>query len=323
MKAIWCGIFILLFLTNCRKFDENENTFETIPVSEESVEKVIFINDTLGFACGGKRYESGFIKKTIDGGLSWESQTIFHPDKKVYEIYFIDELIGFAGSEDNFIYKTTDGGENWSLEWMIPMGYHEVHRPIVRQFTFLDDQLGYFVGGQDYQVGSVYKTTDQGLTWEFDSLIHEIRGISFVNQNKGFISGYGYIASIGSNGLVEEQLDHPDGFFTAIHMFTENHGITIDQNGGIYKTENGGKKWTKILRKNRLFGKRYYFSDMAFNGSNGVITGDDGLILISKDKGDTWTRVKDVPGVKLNRISFQANTAFIGTQEGDVLKIAL
>ncbi len=323
MKVYLCLICALFFLTQCRKFDDNSASFDIIEASTQAIEKVVFLNDTLGYACGGDRRASGFIIKTTDGGQSWESQTIFYPDKKVYEVYFLDENVGFAGSEDNFIYKTNDGGANWSLEWLIPMSFHEVHRPIARQFLFLDNNNGYFVGGEDYQVGTIYKTTDQGTTWEFDTLIHEIRGISFNGPDKGVLSGYGYIATLGSNGVEHSQIDHPDGFFTAIHMFSNTEMITIDQNGGIYRTTDGGKKWKKILRKNRFIGKRYFFSDMAFNGNTGVISGNDGLLLISKDRGVTWTQVSNTPQTKLNRISFYGQFAFIGTDNGSILKLAV
>jgi type IX secretion system substrate protein len=82
---------------------------------------VTFVNDTLGFACGGQENGNGdarydIIWKTIDKGRNWR---IVHNDNGPIEgfgltsISFADESHGMATASWGIGLETTDGGETW------------------------------------------------------------------------------------------------------------------------------------------------------------------------------------------------------------------
>ncbi|MDA3844563.1 MAG: T9SS type A sorting domain-containing protein, partial [Candidatus Kapabacteria bacterium] len=100
-----------------------------IPTDEEAktIYDVCFINDILGFACGGQRYGKGqvtsdIIWKTTNQGKHWEIihekliEDTFPPTK----ISFSDEKHGMAVGNWGKIIETTDGGETWFYHTNLP-----------------------------------------------------------------------------------------------------------------------------------------------------------------------------------------------------------
>ncbi|MCK5742342.1 MAG: hypothetical protein KAH48_09000 [Chlorobi bacterium] len=101
---------------------------EIAPGEEEKcMYKVCFVNDSVGFACGGQSYGAGvneidIIWKTTDRGENWD---IIHENKykktpPALEISFSDELHGMAVGGFDKIMETTDGGENWFYHTDLP-----------------------------------------------------------------------------------------------------------------------------------------------------------------------------------------------------------
>lgn len=70
-----------------------------------------FVNDSIGFFCGGQEYAHGIIGKTTDGGQTWKYKFVDH---EMRSISFKDPLHGYCGGY-GVMYFTEDGGENWQL----------------------------------------------------------------------------------------------------------------------------------------------------------------------------------------------------------------
>ncbi|MBM2815683.1 MAG: hypothetical protein HW421_2445 [Ignavibacteria bacterium] len=97
-----------------------KDTTITKNVKVPTINKLYFINETLGFAAGYLADNVSFIRKTIDGGTSWK--TVFEPRGKtddyfaeyIYDIQFTDSQQGYAvGGLQNKIIQTSDCGESW------------------------------------------------------------------------------------------------------------------------------------------------------------------------------------------------------------------
>ena len=82
------------------------------------VQKIVFLSNRNGFACGGMHDLIGVIWKTTDAGLNWLSKSMgFEP---LHDLYFIDSLniIGVGGDFEygTSVARTLDGGANWIYE---------------------------------------------------------------------------------------------------------------------------------------------------------------------------------------------------------------
>ena len=103
---------------NIYKTINQGNNFDNYVLFMQSIkEKVYFINDNIGYVIG---WYSPWIKKTIDGGLTWiDLFNSVNSGVGGMEINFIDEINGFyidnSGGQSN-LFKTTNSGQTWSSE---------------------------------------------------------------------------------------------------------------------------------------------------------------------------------------------------------------
>jgi Secretion system C-terminal sorting domain len=114
--------FVLLNLSTetWSTYSEEEKLEESTP--QKVMFAITFVNDTLGFACGGQKNGQGgarydIIWKTTDKGKNWK---VVHHDNGpimgfgLVSISFADELNGIAVASWGIVLETTNGGENWS-----------------------------------------------------------------------------------------------------------------------------------------------------------------------------------------------------------------
>jgi len=113
---------------------------------------VMFLNDSLGWACG---FTSGYSKvaKTTDG-QNWTSYTI--PTYRILtSIDFLSPDIGFVVGEDGEIYKSIDGGVTWASLANDTVGTNNLYK-----VDFIDSLNGWIISP-----GKIFRTRDGGNTW--------------------------------------------------------------------------------------------------------------------------------------------------------------
>ena len=100
-------------------FEVNVSDVDTIPpnFAEFPVKKMIFYNNQIGYACGGRLDLAGVMWWTKDGGENWLAKGL-GPDP-INDIQIFDSLnvIGLGGDPEGFYgisqVNTSDGGINW------------------------------------------------------------------------------------------------------------------------------------------------------------------------------------------------------------------
>lgn len=310
---------LALIFNSCKKSEKEKLSIESFQIEDASyIRSVFFINNSIGFACGGKRNFEGYIYKTTNGGSSW-SKTIVGKPRCIYDIYFINDSVGFAGGDFLYLLTTNDGGDNWTH---FPYKYnelphHEENRPAIKKFAFNSHGRGYFVGGENYNKGVIYQTLDNGTSWSFDTLHQEISSV-YLKLDNAFAAGFGYIGKSVSGSF--EQLSLTDDVFTGIQELDDQSIIVVSNTGGVYKSNNQGNNWTTILKKKGAFSKRISYNDISFSGNRGLIIADY-TMLTSIDYGDTWKEVDYDSEYKLTSINNFNNIFYISTESGSILKV--
>ncbi len=196
-------------------------------------------------------------------------------------VAFTSPTHGFIVGDNHHLLETFDAGTTWTAR--MATGYstdpfYTIH--------FFDAQHGYIAGNNT----DAYRTTDGGTTWSPmpGMLAGSVRALDFITPTSGY-AGYNGAFTHTSNGGLSWQLrcGYPDApIVFGMDFRDENVGlacgirVTPYNDGGIYRTEDGGATWTVVLDQ----------------GANDVLWIDDATALAlvgfdvyrSDDAGLTW-----------------------------------
>ena len=144
--------------------------------------KFDFLTDSIGYLIN----EYGAVFKTLNQGRSWDYINFAPGSGYFIGLNIINENILYAGSLYK-VCKSTDGGTSWFTK-QSPLGVNG----IITDICFVDSSTGWITTN----IGYIYKTTDSGDNWEYQSS----NSSSFLSQVKMDDKNDGWI--IGKNGLV-------------------------------------------------------------------------------------------------------------------------
>jgi len=227
------------------------------------------------------------VWKSINNGITWEP--VFQEESTVsvgdIAVNQSDPDVIWVGTGEatsrnsvtigDGVYKSADGGKTWEH-----MGLKET-RHISRIVIDRENPNTVYVAALGHLWGKnkergIYKTTDGGKTWE---------KVLYVNENTGFAD----LVMDPSDSLILyaaawDYQRYPYYFYSG------------GQGSGIYKTEDAGETWKRLVRDlpEGIIGR--IGLDVSRSSPNVVyalIEHEDGGIWRSEDKGVTWSRTCD------------------------------
>ena len=233
-----------------------------------------FLNDTTFYLCINTGSLAS-LYKTSNGGVNWVQKNC---PTNVVGISFVSESIGFLTSylnpyAFNGIWKTTDGALTWQ-SFNIPWTTFQL-------WKFISPITGFCETN-----GTLFRTTNNGVTWDTIQKQAFVDQIYFINSNTGFYSGFKGVYKSTNSGI---------SFFRILNISTENGGVnSYDGNviitscdaGRIYKSTNGGLTWNSISKKWDL--GSHFFDMYISNTGKGYIFNLQGGILKTSNSGDNW-----------------------------------
>ncbi|MBU1680142.1 MAG: T9SS type A sorting domain-containing protein [Bacteroidetes bacterium] len=265
-----------------------------------SIESIQFQNDLIGYLAGGQfysalcdyppacpSYANGIIMKTTNGGVNWH--TVFSDTVMIWDIYFIDSLLGWATGTSawdvglntfgaDFIFKTTDGGKNW-ITTKLP-GYFYM----LKSIYFADRLKGWAVG----LGGRIFATTDGGETWNVSypsQRFTHLNSVYFTDNMNGYSAGEeGVFLQTKDSGKNWIHYDKKfiSGIMWDVYFINPDTGwFTQGMDYKLYKTTDRGKNWIY----------QYYNGIWAVDFAdekNGWGAGYGGRIIHTEDGGNTW-----------------------------------
>ena len=219
----------------------------------------------------------------------------------LYNIYFVDESVGFIIGGRGTILKTEDGGKTWARKRAMSEatgrgGNPRGMRANLMGIQMISETTGFIAGTEN----TILKTTDGGETWVGSSerarvgeTRNNLEGIWFVSPTTGWIIGsFGTLLHTADGGENWEKRDPGfDNNLFGIHFFDENTGWISGQEGLILHTTDGGATWNqqKIESYDDLH-------DIIFvDAMVGWAVGGYNSVLHTTDGGKTWT-VSNIPG---------------------------
>ena len=276
-----------------------------------------FTNPDTGWACGGLRYTEATLLYTQNGGDTWQKQSLDF-GKIIFDIQFLNAQKGFATAYDGKILSTKDGGQNWAI---YQMQSGEKPWQALRSLQFVNDTLGFVVGGQGYNSGIVMRTIDGGLSWQNTWFDAELRDVFFTDARTGYISGYGVIFKTLDAGQTWFPLEVSGDFFTALHFPTPLVGYAVGNQGTILKTTTAGHSWNKLRNGNKIGQKNLHFERLFFKNEDiGYLVGRK-VVWKTTDGGATFVSLSDLDFENWNSIVITSDTqSFLLGQKGTIVK---
>jgi|GEM_PF-1010670 len=307
--------------------------WETIQTpSALNLSSIYFVDDTTGFVGGADTV----IYKTADGGTTWQMIDLPTGSFPVVSICFSDSAAGWVLTnklKKSQILYTSDGGAAWTVALNLTSA-------TLQDISFFSPGRGIAVGGG---VGALdlYYTKD-GSSWtkapvpaiegNYNRL--DARSVFMVNDSVAYTCGWGSRAvglepsiflKTTNGGETWTWLPQTAGSEVYVNMNSlwfkdELNGIAVG--GASYegsvavKTTDGGLNWTQISIP---FGS-------TLNGISGdndelIAAGNNGLIAVSENFGESWELVTKIPSSSLYAITFpDKNIGFAAGSDGVFLK---
>jgi len=280
---------------------------------------VSFPEGTLvGYAVG----EGGAILKTTDGGNNWVPQTS-GTGSGLYAVSFEDNSTGVAVGKSGTAIRTTDGGATWA-----PTSVGATTNLLAVQFVGTEG-TGYTCTYQPTGGSVAYKTTDEGASWQIESLPgsgEQGNCLSFAGESIGFVAGL--------RGYVVRTLDGGTNFsYMTPGTVRDFHGAAFVRNDAstafvvgdsltIVKTADTGATWVKMSVNSPTDPAAVLFSVCApASAGTAYAVGDGGAIV--KNLGTTFW-YPQVSGVtsRLLSVSFPNgnDTGYVVGAAGVILK---
>lgn len=224
--------------------------------------------------------DSGYILRTVDGGVTWLNATPAGIGSIGYStslfVLDVNTIWVLTPNPDFFtgtLYRTTDGGLTWTSN-PVPFGGGTLQ--------FLDASTGRVLADRGVGAGSqaveLYQTSDGGVTWvsifhndpiqpgSSDSLpLSGIKsGMTFLDANTGWVTGsrpmdgdiYLFVTHDGGISWVQQNIPLPAGYETYQYMlqppvFFGSDGflllmiyLTDTVDFTFYTTQDGGATWS-------------------------------------------------------------------------------
>jgi len=255
--------------------------------SEASYFRPVFLDAQRGFVLA----YNGTLRRTDDGGRSWQDQVL--PGNPFYAmgLTFSSPQTGWV-SAGGRLYRSTDSGASWQA-LALPDAISEV-----RSIQFLDDRRGWLIGMHCSGEGviscdsTLYGTLDGGQTWtpriggaQMDPMW------AFADENVGIHLAWDDVIYRTADGgrswaPVASRPDGPYSGAHAIYFQDALRGWILPRNrpGRLVRTVDGGLTWTEVpIPLAASNPSAMHFVD----AQTGWIVGDR-AIARTDDGGATW-----------------------------------
>ena len=253
----------------------------------------------------------GGIRKTTDGGATWQSQS---QSAEYWEVDALNANIAWAVGSEGTIVKTTNGGATWVEQDSGTLA--ELYGISV---AANDWSIAYAVGGNPYtHSGIILKTTDGGATWVEQYWPSCLWDVSAPNANTAFVAGDNRILKTGDGGATwSTQYSGTLAWYASIHAVNAN--LAYAAGGPVLKTTDG-VNWAVVRPYDPatcLLG-----ISAAPAGNTAWAVGPAGVIMKTGDQGATW--VAQASGTQNNLMAvsaINASTAWAAGYPGVILRI--
>ncbi|HRO43407.1 MAG TPA: T9SS type A sorting domain-containing protein [Flavipsychrobacter sp.] len=209
-------------------------------------------------------------------------------------VSFGSNMVGYISGTDSVLLKTVDGGNTWNNVTHTGMDF-SLARPDIVHVNFVHADTGFAVVSNfenPVYVGTLYKTTDGGSTWNVVNGGFAAYSTFFSDANNGYVVGSQFFAGKTVVAMANGVWDNgnyfswqPSDFLYTIDC-RNNTCITAGDSGYVYRTHNGGTSWDTVKTATDST-----IRSLKFLNDSVIVAATDyemGGVMISTDMGANW-----------------------------------
>ena len=241
------------------------------------------------------------IFKTTDGGNTWQQVLEINEYTGCYEVHMDPRYsnilyatahqrmrnlyTGVYGGPESGIYRTTDSGESWEkMKSGLPS--EDVGR-IGMAVSPVNPDVLYAIIEATADDKGIYRSTDRGVSW---------------TKQNSYISSYAF-------------------YFQKLYCDTKDVNRVYSDDVFIQVTNDGGKTWSNLGDDKKHVDNHAMWIDP--DNNEHILTGCDGGLYESYDKGKNWDFKANIPITEIYKITTDNAEPFynvyIGTQDNNSL----
>lgn len=257
---------------------------------------------------------TGYIYRTINGGISWTLDTSFTFKLNAVDVSTDSALVAYVVGASGKIYKRSSTG-NWTLQSSGTTNE-------LKDIHFVTSTTGYACGVS----GVLRKTTNGGTSWTNPIIgtgyTYDFNSVYFTSVSNGVIVGtynffQGFSMQTVSGGQYWSLPATGPSRLNKVTFSSSTIGYSVGNGGVIYKTTNGGGAWSI-----KTSGVTVELFDVSFiNDSIGYVVGENGTILKTINGGTSWqSQPSPIPADLYTIYAYDADTAWAAGDSLQILK---
>lgn len=257
-----------------------------------------------GLTNGYESKDTLLITVTGSSGL-WEDVTPAGTPV-LYEVFFVDEINGFAVGNSGTILNSQDGGQSWLPQ---TSGTGEDLFGVY----FLTADFGFAVG----RTGTILKTTNGGTNWDAKTAgTSTIFSDVFIFEDSTiWIAGQDRLRYSSDDG----ETWTPSGFFgdiTTLWFNSQDDGVAFSNSGTVVQsTTDGGNTWQISQSVSDNLYDVYFF-----DSQSGFACGGAGALYSTNDGGNSWSSGNLGISENFYGIDFYNSTGYTVGSQGTVFR---
>lgn len=235
--------------------------------------------------------ERGVVARSEDAGTTWTGR-LTPSTRTLTSVAFVNDQVGVAVGHGGTVLRTEDAGATWAS-----VAVPEINKDAVLGVTAL--KSGQLVACGAF--GMYIVSDDKGKTWRREQVIaadfeRHISKVIETRQGLMLVGETGVIARWDDAGKRWAVLTSPyAGSYFGLLELRSGALLAYGMRGNVYRSKDQGATWEKMPldSKSTLNG-----GSVAADGSI-VLSGNNGLIAVSTDEGQSFTLLKASEGTSI------------------------
>lgn len=275
------------------------------------LEDILYLNDSLAYAVGGKGYTQGIIISSKDGGNTWKIDTIFE-----------HALWAITKNNKGYINAVGFSGKLFLKEPNKPWDFYRLPIYFELTGTLFDKNGGAFLSsGQSFKNGKIIHLRADYSVDTVLEMENEIQDIKYADENNLVAVGFGAVFNSTDNGHTWTRNGLEGDYFLKCIFPEPGIGYLIGFSGTLYKTNDAGKNWSKLKSSgNLLYGTNTFLDICASNTNTFYISGQRGLLLKFTNGGADMVKIENFSEDHLNALDYRNKSLIVCSASGKIYK---